>query len=391
MVASNLEIERVLAKIRLAEECLRSMVTPFSLLGQGVADLGEGLSSPFGFEQAKSIAVGLELPALIQKLQHLELACLEASRAYFQGETEIAAELPNLAEAVMAAGVFRETGVQVREVGADGLPVISELGGSIEGGHLLTPQKSPDRLAELIWHLQRTDEHSKNQIRVDRLAPIGGGVGPGGQLPAANPLFIAYVPGTQEWAVNAGDNAFDATSNVAAMASPALAASERGVEQALVMAGAVAGARVLLVGHSQGGLIAARLAANQDFNVTDVLTAGAPIERLTLPASVRVTTVDHTNDVIPALGAAGVAAVGAGAASAPASAVRIREPFAPGLATRELPAHRLSGYVQTAHRMDANTDPLLRQRKSQLTAIPASAQCSATEYTATRPNSELDR
>lgn len=313
VVASNLEIERVLAKIRLAEECLRSMVTPFSLLGQGVADVGEGLSSPFGFGQAKSIAVGLELPALIQKLQHLELACLEASRAYFQGETEIAAELPNLAEAVIAAGVFRETGVQVREVGADGLPVIAGLGGSKDAGFLLTPQKSPDRLAELIWHLQRTDEHSKNQIRVDRLTPIRGGAGASGELPAGEPLFIAYVPGTQEWAVNAGENAFDATSNVAAMASPALAASERGVEQALAMAGAVAGARVLLVGHSQGGIISANLATRSgfhffnskvpptDFKVVGLVTAGAPIGHLRNQMNVPTMAIEHSNDLVPKL------------------------------------------------------------------------------------------
>ncbi len=355
VVASSLEIERVLAKIRLAEECLRSMVTPFSLLGQASSDLGEGLSSGFGggFGQAKSIAVGLELPALIQKLEHLELACLEASRAYFQGETEIAADIPNLAEAALEVGVFRETGVQVREVSVLGLPV----SGHGEAGLLTNPQKSPDRLTELIWHLQRTDEHSKNQIRVDRLAPIGGGVGPGGQLPAADPLFIAYVPGTQEWAVNAGDNAFDATSNVAAMANPGLAASERGVEQALAMAGATAGARVLLVGHSQGGIISANLATRSGFHffngsvpttqfkVVGLVTAGAPIGHLRNQMNVPTMALEHSNDLVPKLDGQ----LNPNRSNWVTATRKIPEANA-------LEAHRLENYVETAKLVDQADD-----------------------------------
>jgi len=367
VVASNLEIERVLAKIRLAEECLRSMVTPFSLLGQAGSDLAEGLNSGFGggpaggLGQAKSIAVGLELPALIQKLEHLELACLEASRAYFQGETEIAAELPNLAEAAVDAGVFRETGVMVREVGALCLPLPSSGLAQEPGlewrnaGNLASPQKSPDRLAELIWHLQRTNEHSKNQIRVDRLTPIYGG----SDAPLVqDSLFIAYVPGTQEWAMSAGENAFDATSNVAAMASPGLAASERGVEQALAMAGAVAGARVLLVGHSQGGIISANLATRSGFHffngpvptthfkVVGLVTAGAPIGHLRNQMNVPTMAIEHSNDLVPKLD---------GQLNPNRSnwvtATRKIEGANP------LEAHELQNYVETAKLVDQADDP----------------------------------
>lgn len=352
VVASSLEIERVLAKIRLAEECLRSMVTPFSLLGQASSDLGEGLSSGFGggFGQAKSIAVGLELPALIQKLEHLELACLEASRAYFQGETEIAADIPNLAEAAVEVGVFRETGVQVREVSVLGLPV----SGHGEAGLLTNPQKSPDRLTELIWHLQRTDEHSKNQIRVDRLTPITGATA---DPLAQDPLFIAYVPGTQEWAMNAGENAFDATSNVAAMANPGLAASERGVEQALAMAGATAGARVLLVGHSQGGIISANLATRSGFHffngsvpttqfkVVGLVTAGAPIGHLRNQMNVPTMALEHSNDLVPKLDGQ----LNPNRSNWVTATRKIPEANA-------LEAHRLENYVETAKLVDQADD-----------------------------------
>jgi pimeloyl-ACP methyl ester carboxylesterase len=358
VVASSIEIERVLAKIRLAEECLRSMVTPFSLLGQAGSDLGEGLSSGFGggFGQAKSIAVGLELPALIQKLEHLELACLEASRAYFQGETEIAADIPSLAEAAVDAGVFRETGVQVREVSASGAPMShSELSLGVGQSEMLgNPQKSPDRLTELIWHLQRTDERSKNQIRVDRLAPITGATA---DPLVQDPLFIAYVPGTQEWALNAGDNAFDATSNVAAMANPGLAASERGVEQALAMAGAVAGSRVLLVGHSQGGIISANLASRSGFHffngpapttqfkVVGLVTAGAPIGHLRNQMNVPTMALEHSNDLVPKLDGQ----LNPNRSNWVTATRKIPE-------ASPLEAHRLENYVETAKLVDQADD-----------------------------------
>jgi pimeloyl-ACP methyl ester carboxylesterase len=100
---------------------------------------------------------------------------------------------------------------------------------------------------------------------------------------------------------------------VAAMANPALAASERGVEQALVMAGAVAGARVLLVGHSQGGIISANLATRSgfhffnskvpptDFKVVGLVTAGAPIGHLRNQMNVPTMAIEHSNDLVPKL------------------------------------------------------------------------------------------
>ncbi|MEY4980878.1 MAG: hypothetical protein RL174_216 [Actinomycetota bacterium] len=294
-VASSLEIERVLAKIRLAEECLRSMVTPLAVAGQ-VADAITG--------STKSIAVGLELPVLIEKLRHLELACVEASRAYFQGETELAADIPSLAQTAIDSGFFRETGVEVREV-FDSRPAPLE--------------RAPDQIAELIWHLQRTDEHTQNRIRIDRLegsgqfgTDVGSAIG-SSIAKGVDPLFLAYVPGTQVWSATAGENPFDATSNVAAMANPNLAATERGLEQALALAGAGAGARVLLVGHSQGGIISANLATRSGFHffkgpapetkfkVVGLLTAGAPIGHLRNQMNVPTMSIEHSNDLVPKL------------------------------------------------------------------------------------------
>jgi pimeloyl-ACP methyl ester carboxylesterase len=62
---------------------------------------------------------------------------------------------------------------------------------------------------------------------------------------------------------------------------------------------------VMLSGHSQGGLLAAALAATprfrRRFRVTHVVAAGAPIGRAAVPASVRVLALEHRRDPVPRL------------------------------------------------------------------------------------------
>ena len=79
----------------------------------------------------------------------------------------------------------------------------------------------------------------------------------------------------------------------------------RGIEAAMAQARIPPGAPVMLVGHSLGGMTAAALAADptfrRRFNVTQVVTAGAPIGRFAVPAGVQVLAVENRNDLIPAL------------------------------------------------------------------------------------------
>ena len=60
---------------------------------------------------------------------------------------------------------------------------------------------------------------------------------------------------------------------------------------------------VLLTGHSQGGMQAAALAADPDFDyhVTDVVTAGAPVATSGIPDHVNVLSLENTGDVVPLL------------------------------------------------------------------------------------------
>jgi hypothetical protein len=85
-------------------------------------------------------------------------------------------------------------------------------------------------------------------------------------------------------------------------------AYSRAVQQALSQAGVPRGARLLLVGHSQGGIAAMDLAGDPRFNggryrVTHVLAAGSPISALhPAPRSgTRVLELDNDADLVPQL------------------------------------------------------------------------------------------
>jgi len=121
--------------------------------------------------------------------------------------------------------------------------------------------------------------------------------------------WVVNVPGTQEWGVGMPPNPSDATANLRTMAGvesslyPAVTAA---VASAMKKAGVRPGSEpVMLVGHSQGGLVAARLAANAQFrtrfNVTHVLTVASPESRIKIPKSVQALSIEHRADPVPRL------------------------------------------------------------------------------------------
>jgi pimeloyl-ACP methyl ester carboxylesterase len=85
-------------------------------------------------------------------------------------------------------------------------------------------------------------------------------------------------------------------------ASTALSAT---VTRGLELAGAAPGEPVLLAGHSLGGMVAAALAADaaftRRFTVTHVLAAGSPVGAVAVPPGVAVLTLEHDDDLVPAL------------------------------------------------------------------------------------------
>ena len=87
-------------------------------------------------------------------------------------------------------------------------------------------------------------------------------------------------------------------------------AYEDGVIEAMEQAGVQKDEPILMVGHSLGGLIAVdatRTLRRKGYNVTHVMTEGAPIGRITggLPQSIKVLAFENRNDYVPRLDLAG--------------------------------------------------------------------------------------
>lgn len=118
------------------------------------------------------------------------------------------------------------------------------------------------------------------------------------------PSYIVSVPGTQEWSPLASGMPADLTGNLVTASGQMSAASEA-VALAMAQVGIEPGAPVMLSGHSQGGMIAAALAADPAFmaryNVTNVMAYGSPIDSTAIPPSVDVIAFAHQNDVVPQL------------------------------------------------------------------------------------------
>ena len=127
--------------------------------------------------------------------------------------------------------------------------------------------------------------------------------------PGGGSAWVVVVPGTQEWSPRAGPNPFDLTTDLRLLTGEATVAAA-GVAAALGLARSRSGRAgaddpVLLVGHSQGGILAAALASDagftRDHRVTHVVTSGAPVGLFPVPSRVRVLSVEHADDPVPRL------------------------------------------------------------------------------------------
>ncbi|MCP2260338.1 PGAP1-like protein [Streptoalloteichus tenebrarius] len=82
----------------------------------------------------------------------------------------------------------------------------------------------------------------------------------------------------------------------------------KAIQMALDQAGVPRGANMMIVGHSEGGIAAANLAQDPNFNggkynVTNVVTVGSPVDNKGLPpgATTQFTTVTNDRDIVPTL------------------------------------------------------------------------------------------
>ncbi|MDH6423429.1 hypothetical protein [Aurantimicrobium minutum] len=205
----------------------------------------------------------------------------------------------------------------------------------------------PRGYQDLIERIPRADEGAA-QIRIEHY-PSG---------------YVVYLGGTIDAGVQPTGEPWDMTSNISAIAELD-SGSYIAAEAAMRAAGITAQDNVILVGHSQGGLVAAQLAASGNYTVSDVVTVGAPLHQVEIPAEVNLIAVEHAEDVIPSLsGVATTAAV--------ASHVTVtRSLYSTTAAPRGelLPAHNLSRYIETGAVMDRSGDSTISAQHRRITFL----------------------
>ena len=335
--ASRAEIDRVRHQLALSKH---------TLISEG-ASLGPDLLA--------QLQLALELPAFMHRFEAIETACLHAAERYFGAESAIAQrihrfgqlDVPRLATGLAVSagsiGLLKESAIAISRTG---------FAGGIS---------APSSVAELAERLKRTstdgDLGHQAEFRIER---FGNHV-------------IVYIPGTKRWSPVAGSNPLDLTSNVHAMASQSQAdghskagdstassltaseraASERAVLAALRSAKVGRGDEVILVGHSQGGIVAANIASTRhEFKVSGIVTFGSPIALAEVASDTRVLALEHTNDPVPTLD------------SEPnpqrENWVTVKESYPLARGESPIAVHDLKGYLKLASEVDANRSVRLK-------------------------------
>lgn len=210
---------------------------------------------------------------------------------------------------------------------------------------------SPASFTAAVARIPAADPH-RPQVRIEK-------------TPSA--AFV-YIGGTVTGNLSGGREPWDMASNIAAIAGQ-VSDSERGVRTVMAASGVTSADRIVVVGHSQGGLVAQRLAADPELRVSDVVLVGSPQTAGGVAAGVHVVALEHSNDPIPALG--GIAPEGrADVTVARTPLIESGDPLA---------AHHLSAYRELASEADASRTPALINARREVFGNEQAA-CQATVW-----------
>jgi len=250
-------------------------------------------------------------------------------------------------------GLLRETGVSVTAVPTAGVP----------GSGATPPRGIADRLDRIPGP---ESEDGEARVRIDTIHTAG-----------RPDRFEVFIAGTASWDVANSETPFDQTSNLHGVAQldPG---SRRAVEKAMAESGVTPTSEVVFTGYSQGGLIARALAASGDYNTKGLVTFGGPGGQIEVPGTFPTVIVEHTDDLVPALG---------GTNLAPDAVTVRREVYADRLIDNDfsVPSHERGNYRDTAVLIDDAQSDAVREAVRELDRVSAGADSiTSTSYLAKR-------
>ncbi len=172
------------------------------------------------------------------------------------------------------------------------------------------------------------------------------------------PVFVLLIPGTQTGEGIGGDNPLDPAGIVDGLGYDSQEINQ-GIRKALQEAGAEAGARIVAVAHSQGGIHAMNLGQDKaflaEFDLKYVVTAGSPVGGIKPKEGIGVLNLEHGDDFVP----------GTEGLPNPDTKDRVTVTLTdtavlePGEEVGLGPAHKLEIYAQGAERILKSSDPSL--------------------------------
>lgn len=250
-----------------------------------------------------------------------------------------------LIAAGQTVGLLTETGVRLVE--AKEQPVVAP------------PKDYVDRLARVPYQ----EDGSGPQVMIERYSVEGG-----------PDQFAVYVGGTASFSPAATTEPWDMTSNLY-NAAGVESGSVASVRAAMEAAGITADSPVQLTGYSQGGGVVARIAASGDYDVRGLTSFGGPTGQVELPHGVPAVLVEHSDDLVPALGGE----------QDNRDAVLVRRDVYGGREVSHewaVPSHHIENYIKTAHLMDTSGSPRLAEALAELDAFTSGTTLeSSTLYT----------
>ncbi len=372
IIASIDEIERSRSTLELVQ---RRLLEEFELLD-------------FLVDPVARAALALHAPVLLARLEKLKWAAGVASDAYLSAEARITKKLdwvtsavakhpwllnvlPNQVRAalpvVLLAGsaaaplvdgkaarlIARETlnmwpaiaagqkssgqdsvaAANMAAVGLGALTRSGRAGAEVETVGALGLRAAPTSIGAIAERVAATHVADKPTVVIERYTD------------GKRSVFVAYLPGMRSLEVGAGSEPFDLAASVQQLAEPEAAVSQAAVEEALRAAGVKPTDELVVAGYSQGGMVAGALASGTGgFNVSAIVTLGAPIAQLELPADTAVMAIEHSNDVIPALSGA--------INPLTENWVTVGREIDLQLGQSALTAHELDAYVETSKLID---------------------------------------
>lgn len=197
-------------------------------------------------------------------------------------------------------------------------------------------------------------------------------------MPGGRTEWGVYIAGTRSSAMGGGEP-WDMMSNTELYFGERSASSDA-VFEAMRTAGVGSDEPVHLVGHSQGGMIAAGVATSGDYAVGSITTFGSPVEAV-VPDSVLSIRVRHDDDPVAAL-----AGVGSAAGSGSIDSVVVSRTGNPerGLHDLAIPTHGLDEYARTAELFEASGDARVRGAERLVAQLGRAESVTRTDYAAVR-------